>query len=53
MDEADLQGTLAFLRAAEQLKDTLRCSRTAQGRAESVAEHSWRLALRVPEGLKN
>lgn len=36
---------LAFFRAAGALKDTLRSARTAQGRRESVAEHSWRLAL--------
>lgn len=36
---------LDFLRAAERLKDTLRSGRTGQGRAESVADHSWRLTL--------
>lgn len=36
---------LDFLRAAERLKDTLRSGRTSQGRTESVAEHTWRLAL--------
>ncbi|MBP7241553.1 HD domain-containing protein [Amaricoccus sp.] len=36
---------LAFFRAAGRLKDTLRNSWTRQGRRESVAEHSWRLAL--------
>lgn len=38
-------GHLAFFRAAAALKDTLRNSWTAAGRRESVAEHSWRLAL--------
>ncbi|WP_443970403.1 HD domain-containing protein [Sphingobium sp. CR28] len=42
-----LEGILAFLQAAEQLKDTLRSGRTRQGRAESTAEHSWRLCLMV------
>jgi putative hydrolase of HD superfamily len=45
----------AFLRAASALKDTLRNTRTATGRQESTAEHSWRLALMglilAPEGL--
>lgn len=40
-----LAGILAFVQAAEQLKDTLRSGRTRQGRAESTAEHSWRLCL--------
>jgi len=40
-----LEGILAFVQAAEQLKDTLRSGRTRQGRAESTAEHSWRLCL--------
>ncbi len=41
----DLEGTLAFLRAAERLKDVTRTAWTSAGRRESVAEHSWRLAL--------
>ena len=36
---------LTFFRAAGALKDTLRNSWTSHGRRESVAEHSWRLAL--------
>ncbi|WP_425070112.1 HD domain-containing protein [Roseibium sp.] len=42
-----LTGLLAFLQAAEQLKDTLRSGTTRSGRPESTAEHSWRLALMV------
>lgn len=45
MDATELDGVLAFLRAAERLKDTLRTSHTTQGRRESVAEHTWRLCL--------
>lgn len=45
MDEKVLQGRLAFLKAAEALKDTLRSGHTSQGRPESTAEHSWRLCL--------
>ena len=45
IEPARLEGILAFLQAAEQLKDTLRSGRTRQGRAESTAEHSWRLCL--------
>jgi fumarylpyruvate hydrolase len=44
-DPADVEGRLAFFRAAGALKDTPRQSWTAQGRRESVAEHSWRVAL--------
>ncbi|MEM6710796.1 MAG: HD domain-containing protein [Pseudomonadota bacterium] len=40
-------GLLDFLSASSALKDTLRSGRTAEGRAESTAEHSWRLALFV------
>lgn len=45
MDEQLLQGRLAFLKAAEALKDTLRTGHTSGGRPESTAEHSWRLSL--------
>ncbi|KFI07358.1 HD family hydrolase [Massilia sp. BSC265] len=45
MDEQLIQGRLAFLKAAEALKDTLRSGHTAGGRSESTAEHSWRLCL--------
>ncbi|GAM70700.1 HMP-PP hydrolase [Vibrio sp. JCM 19236] len=41
----DIQGILAFLREAEQLKNTLRRAYTTKGRVESTAEHSWRLCL--------
>ena len=34
-----------FLHVAERLKDNTRHSTTSQGRPESVAEHSWRVAL--------
>jgi putative hydrolase of HD superfamily len=43
----DLAARLAFLREAERIKDTLRSGVTASGRAESVAEHSWRLCLTI------
>ena len=36
---------LKALAAAEQLKNNTRHSWTSAGRHESVAEHSWRLAL--------
>lgn len=45
MRDADLQGRLAFIQAAEQLKSVLRCAYTASGRQESTPEHSWRLCL--------
>ena len=47
IDSRRLTGILSFVQAAEQLKDTLRSGRTAQGRPESTAEHSWRLCLMV------
>jgi putative hydrolase of HD superfamily len=45
MATSDLTGIVEFLRLAEQLKHTLRTGYAADGRQESVAEHSWRLAL--------
>ncbi|MEQ1514911.1 MAG: HD domain-containing protein [Usitatibacteraceae bacterium] len=47
MDSDRLKSIVAFIQAAEQLKDTLRTGITAQGRPESTAEHSWRLCLLV------
>ncbi len=41
----DLDGYLAFFRAVEALKDTLRSGFTAKGRPESTAEHTWRTCL--------
>jgi len=45
MDEATRDGLYRFFEAAGALKDTIRSARTVAGREESVAEHSWRLAL--------
>lgn len=45
MDDDGLDGLYRFVESAGALKDTLRSGWTAAGRAESVAEHSWRLAL--------
>jgi putative hydrolase of HD superfamily len=45
MNIEKLKGKLAFLREAEKLKDVLRSGHTSSGRAESTAEHSWRLCL--------
>ncbi|WP_297973714.1 HD family hydrolase [uncultured Amaricoccus sp.] len=42
---SDRDAYLAFFRAAEALKDTLRSGHTAGGRPESTAEHCWRLCL--------
>ena len=36
---------LQFIREAERLKNVLRTAYTSEGRHESTAEHSWRLAL--------
>jgi putative hydrolase of HD superfamily len=40
-----LDGILAFLRAAERLKTVTRSGWTSEGQRESVAEHTWRLCL--------
>ncbi|MEW5931702.1 MAG: HD domain-containing protein [Gemmatimonadota bacterium] len=45
MQRSEIEGTLEFLRAAEQLKNTVRNSWTSEGQRESVAEHTWRLCL--------
>ena len=42
---ADLAGVLTFLRRAEALKTEVRSAYTSDGRAESVAAHTWRLLL--------
>lgn len=47
IDSERLTGIIDFIQAAERLKDTLRSGRTSNGRAESTAEHSWRLCLLV------
>lgn len=41
----DIQAYLDFLNIAEKLKCNTRHSYTSSGRHESVAEHSWRLAM--------
>ena len=41
----ELDGVLQFLRAAERLKAVTRSGWTSAGEPESVAEHTWRLAL--------
>ena len=41
----EIRALLKALAAAEQLKNNTRHSWTSAGRHESVAEHSWRLAL--------
>ena len=45
MTADDLAGILDFLRAAEALKTAARSGWTSAGERESVAEHSWRVAL--------
>lgn len=45
MEPSEIHGVLAFLRAAEQLKNTHRSAWTSAGQPESVAEHTWRLCL--------
>jgi putative hydrolase of HD superfamily len=43
----DLENLLSFLNKIEKLKCITRHSWTSDGRKESVAEHSWRLAILV------
>ena len=43
--DAELQGTLAFLRAAESMKYLTRTAWTSDGGQETVAAHTWRLCL--------
>jgi putative hydrolases of HD superfamily len=45
MPTDNLEGVLAFLRAAERLKTVTRSGWTSAGQPESVAEHTWRLCL--------
>lgn len=45
MNESEIRGLLDFLRAAERLKVVTRSAHTSDGTRESVAEHTWRLAL--------
>ena len=45
MTPSDLDGVLRFLHSAERLKTVTRSGRTSAGLPESVAEHTWRLAL--------
>jgi 5'-deoxynucleotidase YfbR-like HD superfamily hydrolase len=44
-NETGLNGLLEFLRNAERLKTVTRSAFTSTGDVESVAEHSWRLAI--------
>ena len=44
-EPSEIDRYLAFFRAAEALKDTMRSGHTSGGRPESTAEHSWRLCL--------
>src|ERR1051325_2336150 len=45
LKKKDAKRLLDFLHLAENLKNELRHSHTSTGRAESVAEHSWRTVL--------
>lgn len=47
MDATEAQGILAFIKRAENLKNTLRFSFTSEGKTETTAEHSWRLCLLI------
>ena len=45
MNESEIAGLLEFLRDTERLKTVTRSAFTSTGEVESVAEHTWRLAL--------
>lgn len=47
MNQRLLADCLGFIQGAENLKNTLRSAHTSGGRAESAAEHCWRLCLLV------
>ena len=47
MDVSAMKGLLAFIKRAENLKNTCRFSFTSTGGRESAAEHSWRLCLLI------
>lgn len=47
LNATDLTNRLAFIQAAQSLKEVLRSAYTANGRQESTAEHTWRLALLI------
>lgn len=44
-DDSFIHGVFGFIRFAENLKNIERFAYTSSGKRESVAEHSWRLAL--------
>lgn len=44
-ESGEVEAYTDFIKEAEGLKSTLRTAWTAEGRRESTAEHSWRLAL--------
>ena len=45
MTETEIAGFIEFLRNAERLKTVTRSGYTSDGHQESVAEHTWRVAL--------
>lgn len=45
MAQQAIKEILFFMQRAENLKNTLRCAYTSNGRQESSADHSWRLGL--------
>ena len=45
MTESEIAGLIEFLRSAERLKTVTRSGFTSEGHPESVAEHTWRVAL--------
>jgi putative hydrolase of HD superfamily len=45
MTHSEIAGLMAFLRDAERLKTVTRSAHTSKGQVETVAEHTWRLAL--------
>ena len=42
---SEYENMIAFIKELERLKDNTRTAWTSSGRRESVAEHSWRLAM--------
>lgn len=49
----NLNEYMDFMKTAESLKSVTRTAWTSEGRRESTAEHSWRLALMVAVFLES
>lgn len=44
-DEINIEEVISFIKEVERIKNVTRTAWTSEGKQESVAEHSWRLAM--------